>query len=241
MGREINQLNALTVAKITKPGRYTGGGGLYLDVSPTGAKKWLFFYKQAGKRREVGLGSYQAVPLASARAKAAAAREVLAAGRDPISERNTEEAARSREAGVPTFGEYADDVIATQEHAWRNDKHRAKWRMTLEVYARPLRHLPVNEITTEHVLSVLKPIWTEKPETANRLRGRIERVLDAAKANRYRHTENPARWRGHLENHLSKRRTLSRGHHKALPWRDAGLHLPAAGGAGKGLHSCLRA
>jgi Arm DNA-binding domain len=220
MGREINRLKPLTVAKLSKAGRYADGGGLYLDVSTSGAKKWLFFFKRGGKRREMGLGSFQAVPLAAARAKAASAREALAAGRDPISERKAAEAEQERTSAVPTFGEMADELMAGIEAGFRNDKHKAQWRMTLEVYAEPLRTKPVNDITTEDVLAVLKPLWTEKHETASRLRGRIEKVLSAAKAKRYRSGENPAQWKGHLDHLLPKKQKLTRGHHKAMPWRE---------------------
>ena len=120
----------------------------------------------------------------------------------------------------PTFGELADQVVAALEKGWRNAKHRAQWRMTLETYAAPLRSKPVDQITTEDVLGVLQPIWTSKAETASRVRGRIEKILDAAKAKGLREGENPARWRGHLDHLLPKRQLLQRGHHAAMPWQE---------------------
>ena len=218
VGREINRLKPITISKIRKPGRYADGGGLYLEVGATGARKWLFFYKRNGKRREMGLGSFHAVPLAAARAKAAAAREALAGGSDPIAKRRDEEDEAKRSAGVPTFGALADALLPELKAEWRNDKHKAQWTSTLQTYAASLRGRLVNEIGVDDVLSVLRPIWLSKPETASRVRGRIERILDAAKAKGYRTGENPAAWRGNLEHLLPARVKLSRGHHKALPY-----------------------
>jgi integrase len=155
------------------------------------------------------------VSLAEARVAASAARQHLRAGRDPIAER---ELARQSAGGVPTFGEMADHLIEGIEHGFRNAKHRYQWRQTLTQYAKPLRPKPVDAITTEDVLECLKPLWQTKAETAARLRGRIERVLDAAKAKGYRTGENPARWRGHLDSLLPKRQRLTRGHHAAMPF-----------------------
>lgn len=220
MGREINRLKPISVSKIMKPGRYADGGGLYLEVSAAGAKKWLFFYKRSGKRREMGLGSFHAVPLVSARAKAASARETLAGGIDPITKRRGEEEEAKRSAGVPTFGALSDALLPEFEAEWRNDKHKAQWTSTLQTYAAPLRGKPVNEIDVDDVLSVLRPIGLTKSETASRLRGRIERILNAAKAKGYRTGENTAAWRGNLEHLLPARIKLTRGHHKALPYED---------------------
>nr|QQZ48873.1 tyrosine-type recombinase/integrase [Phenylobacterium glaciei] len=119
---------------------------------------------------------------------------------------------------VPTFGEVADEFLASLSPQWRNEKHRAQWAMTLKTYAKPLRPLPVDRVDTPAVLEVLQSIWLAKPETASRLRGRIERVLDAAKAKGFRIGENPARWRGHLDHLLPKRQKLTRGHHAAMPY-----------------------
>jgi integrase len=163
------------------------------------------------------LGSYPTVSLTEARDKAAEARKIHKAGKSPV------EAKREgikADAGKPTFGKVADDFIAAKGAEWRNPKHRAQWMMTLERYAAPLRSRPVDRIDTEAVLEVLTPIWQKTPETASRLRGRIEAVLDAARARGFipRNEANPARWRGHLDKLLPKRSKLARGHHAAMPY-----------------------
>src|SRR3984893_14922145 len=214
MARKINRLNARSVATITERGRHADGGGLYLSISPNGARRWVFLYRWHGKPTEIGLGSARDVSLARARELAGQARANLAEGSNP------KEVRRSADA---SFGECADRLIAAMRPSWRNRKHVAQWEMTLRDYAAPLRRLPVDKITTDDVLSVLKPVWHEKPETASRLRGRIERVLDAAKAKGLRSGENPARWRGHLDQLLPKRQQLTRGHHAAMDYAD----LPA--------------
>jgi integrase len=219
MGRTIHKLTARSVETITKPGRHSDGGGLYLVVTKEGHRKWVFISIRNGKRQDMGLGraGRGGVSLAKAREAAAAAREALATGADPLAARRAAERERAR---VPTFGEMADHLIASMTPEWRNEKHRAQWSMTLTKYAAPLRVLPVDKVTTEDVLQVLKPLWTTRPETASRLRGRIERVLDAAKALGQRSGENPALWRGHLANLLPKRQKLTRGHHAAMPFVD---------------------
>ncbi len=215
MAKEVRKLSARGAATVTKPGRHSDGGGLYLNVTETGARSWVFMWKVAGRRREMGLGSARDVPLARARELAAECRTIIAAGRDPLQVRAESQAAGRK---VPTFGECADEFIAAKQSEWRNEKHRAQWSMTLTTYAAPLRKLPVDAIDTAAVLSVLKPIWQAKPETASRFRGRIEQVLDAAKAQGHRMGENPARWRGHLDKLLAKRQKLTRGHHAAMPY-----------------------
>jgi integrase len=204
-------------AATTKPGRYGDGGGLYLVVSPSGARKWVYRFTYAGKVTETGLGSANVVSLAEARRKAYEARRLLDAGENPVVAKRKAAAIR---AGVPTFGTVADAFVKAKESEWRNEKHKAQWRASLTDLAAPLRALPVDEIDTAAVLSVLKPLWQAKPETASRLRGRIEAVLDAAKAQGHRTGENPAAWRGHLAHLLSKRGKLSRGHHAAMDYRD---------------------
>ena len=194
--------------KTAKPGKYGDGGGLQLAVAAPGAKKWVLRFLWQGKAREMGLGSYPEVKLAEAREKAMAGRRLARSGIDPIAE-------RKQDKRVPTFGKLADEVVAEQSKGFRNEKHK-----TLREYAAQLRPMPVDAITTEDVLGVLKPIWTTKTETASRLRGRIERVLNAAKAKGCRSGENPAAWRGHLENLLPKRQKLTRGHHAAMPYPD---------------------
>src|SRR5258708_18440020 len=159
----------------------------------------------------MGLGTPATVSLADAREKAATARRKIDQGLNPIDE-------RKRDNGVPTFGEMADQVREALSAGFRNEKHKAQWRSTLATYAASLRDKPVDTITTDDVLAVLKPIWTLKPETASRVRGRIEKVLDAAKAKSFRDGENPARWRGHLDHLLPRPSKLARGHHAAMPY-----------------------
>jgi integrase len=210
MARQVQRLSARTATTLTRPGRHSDGGGLYLNVTESGAKSWLFMWKVAGKRREIGLGPLRDVPLGRARELAADARQHVLEGRDP--------AASREKPKVMTFGEAADALVESMAPSWRNEKHKAQWGMTLRVYCEPMRAKPVSEITTEDVMRVLRPIWQTKAETASRLRGRIERVLDYAKTHGMRSGENPARWRGHLDAALPKRQKLTRGHHKAIPY-----------------------
>jgi integrase len=210
----------LTARKVetAKPGKYSDGGNLYLIVSETGARKWVLRFTWRGRAKEMGLGSAASVPLADAREKAASARRKIAQGVNPIE-------ARKRDGGIPTFGEMADDVRETLSAGFRNEKHKTQWKSTLETYAAPLRGKPVDTITTDDVLTVLKPMWTTKAETASRVRGRIEKVLDAAKAKGFREGENPARWRGHLDHLLPRPSKLARGHHAAMPYEDVGAFV----------------
>jgi integrase len=215
MSREVNRLNARAVATIAARGRHADGGGLYLSVSPNGGRRWVFLYRWHGKPTEIGFGSARDVTLARARELARQARGNLAEGLNPKDARKSSK--------VPTFGECADRVIEAMRPSWRNEKHAAQWTMTLARYAAPLRHLPVDKVSTDDVLAVLKPQWGAKPETASRVRGRIERVLDAAKAQGLRSGDNPARWRGHLDQLLPKRQRLTRGHHAAMAY----IEVPA--------------
>ena len=217
MARQINRLNARAVATLAENGRHADGGGLYLSISPNGGRRWVFLYRWHGKPTEIGFGSARDVTLARARELAKDARGRLAEGINPKEARKPTEGA--------TFGECADRLIAAMRPSWRNGKHAAQWEMTLREYAAPLRRLPAHIITTDDVLSVLKPLWNEKPETASRVRGRIERVLDAAKAQGLRSGENPARWRGHLDQLLPKRQRLSRGRHAAMSYSDVPTFL----------------
>lgn len=214
MGRVLGKLNARSVATLTKPGRHSDGGNLYLSVSDGGARRWVFMYVLHGRQREMGLGPVRDVTLAKARDLAAEARKHLTDGRDPIVERSSKRAAQRP---VPTFADVADDLYATLSPTWKNAKHRWQWENALKVQAKPLRSLPVDQIGIDDILGILKPVWREKPETASRLRNRVERVLDAAKAKGHRSGDNPARWRGNLDHLLSKRERLTRGHHRALP------------------------
>lgn len=220
----VNALTPLTV-KNAKPGRHADGGGLHLLVKKSGARSWVYRYMLNRKSRDVGLGpasGTDAISLADARDLAAALRLKVKAGIDPLEERHraaAEAVAAEQAAKVAgtTFKAAAEAYIAANEDSWRNSKHRQQWRNTLAAYVYPeFGDLPVADVDTPHVLQVLEPIWKEKPETASRIRGRIETILDSAKARGYRTGENPARWRGHLAHFLPARRKLSRGHHKAL-------------------------
>ena len=158
-------------------GRHSDGGGLYL-FNQDGRSRWIYMYTLGGKRRVMGLGGYPSVSLKDARRNRDEAEKQLQDGKDPSAERQV--VLPSEPQSAPTFGEMAEQVITSKESQWRNAKHRAQWRMTLDVYAAPLKDKPVDEITTVDVLAVLKPLWLTKQETASRLRGRIEAVLDAA-------------------------------------------------------------
>jgi integrase len=217
--RQINRLSAREVATLTEPGRHADGGNLYLSIDDEDRRRWVFMYERNGKQRELGLGSAAkgGVSLKMARKKAGEGRALLELGVDPLAVWNKPAAEE-----IPTFGTAADDYFAAHEAGFRNEKHKAQWRMTLTRYCEPIRNAPVDAIDTEAVLSVLKPLWTRAPETASRLRGRIEAVLDAAKARGHigRNEANPARWRGHLDKLLPKRAKLTRGHHAAMPYAD---------------------
>lgn len=211
MAHSINRLSARTVSSLKVPGKYADGAGLYLEIDPGLAKRWTFIFQWHGQRKQMGLGSVSTVSLAEAREQALAARKMIQANVNPIE-------ARKADREGKTFGDVADQVLASLLPSMSNPKHRAQWETALKKSAAPLRSKRVDEITTEDVLSVLRPVWTRTPETASRLRGRIERVLDAAKAKGLRKGENPARWRGHLDVLLPRRRTLVRGHHSAMSY-----------------------
>ena len=216
------RLTARGTATLSAPGKYGDGRGLWLRIRPDGGKAWVFRYTRQRRAREMGLGPAPDVSLKEARDQAAAARQLLRQGRDPIEVRRTEQAARR---GVPSFRQCADDFILDNEIGWHNPKHRQQWRNTLAAYAFPvLGDKPVDVIGTDDVLRVLQPLWQAKSETASRLRGRMERVLDWARVKKFRHGENSARWRNHLENLLPKPSEVRAVRHfAALPWRD----LPA--------------
>lgn len=225
MATSINRLSAKTVEAISRPGRHSDGGNLYLSVGPTGSRRWVFLFRWQKKLTEMGLGSAKPgqTTLKEAREKASRARALLRDGINPLQEK------RVRPKDVPTFGAFADTLVGDIASGFSNQKHAAQWRTTLTTHAAALRDKPVDKITTDDVLAVLKPIWTTIPETASRLRGRIERVLSAAKAKGLREGENPARWRGHLDQMLPKRQKLSRGHHAALPFDQVPVFMALAG------------
>jgi integrase len=209
--KRTKRLSARTV-DTAKPGKYADGNGLYLIVSPSGARKWVFRYMRNGRAREMGLGRASGGTLAETRRKALEAQSQLAGGIDPLAQ-------KKRGTGAPTFGQLATEVRESLSAGFRNAKHKAQWKNTLETYAAPLKDLKVDAIETEHVLECLRPIWTQKPETASRVRGRIEKVLDAARAKGYRTAENPARWRGHLDHLLPRPKKLAKGHHASIRYQ----------------------
>ena len=213
------KLNARKVESLAVPGRHSDGQyNLYLFISPNGGKRWTFLYRWKGARKEMGLGSAANVSLAEARNLAMEARKSLNAGDDPLEVKAEQ---RRASVAIPTFGAFADEYIRIHRPKFRNDKHAAQWEMTLsEAYCKAIRSKPVSEIDTEAVLKVLQPIWQKVPETASRLRGRIENVLDAAKVRGFLTGENPARWKGHLKSILPARQCLTRGHHAAMPYDD---------------------
>ena len=226
--RAIHRLSATRVERVKKPGLYADGGGLYLQVIG-GAKSWILRYDFQGRRREMGLGPLRDVGLAGARQQAARWRHTLKVDRrDPLEAREAERLAeRLRTASAVTFKEAAGRYIEAHRPSWRNDKHAGQWETTLTTYAYPvLAALPVADVQVGHVLKVLEPIWTVKPETAGRVRGRIEAVLDWAAARGYRAGDNPARWRGHLEKLLPARsKVRSVAHHAALPFAEVGAFV----------------
>lgn len=221
MPRSINKLTARQVTTLKEPGRHADGGGLYLRITAQGARAWVFMTVRAGKRVEIGLGAASAVSLAAARRTAGEMREASVTGNDP----RTVLAAKQEQAApvIPTFGEFAESYIASVEGGWRNPVHRQQWRRSLRHHAAKLSDKPIDQIGTDDVLAVLQPIWMTKAETAKRVRGRIEKILDAAKARCLcpRDAMNPAMWKGHLALLLPPPSKLARGHHAALPWLKA--------------------
>jgi integrase len=221
------KLKALEIKALKVPGRYSDGKGLYFMVDPSGrTARWVFRFSLNKRVTEMGLGGYPDVSLAAAREKAGELRSMVKAGVDPVAEkRETRAAIRADEARAskPTFGDVADDYIKAKGSEWRSEKHRDQWIMTLTKLAAPIRALPVDEITVEHILAMLQPIWEQTPETASRLRGRVAKVIDAASAKGLfpADRKNPAVWQGHLEHWLPKRSKLSKSHHAALPYDDA--------------------
>lgn len=221
MARAINILTARAVSALKEPGRHSDGGGLYLRITTGGARSWVFMSAVGGKRVEIGLGAASAVGLAAARTLAAEMREAVALGNDPRAVLAPKELVEA--VPVATFSSFAEDYIASVEGGWKNPVHRQQWRNSLRDHAGPIHNKSLDQITTDDMLAVLQPIWLTKPETAGRVRGRIERILDAAKARGLipRDTANPARFKGHLDFLLARQPGMVRGHHAALPYKDA--------------------
>jgi integrase len=219
----MGKLTAIQVARAATPGMYSDGQGLYLQVTHAGAKSWIYRYQLHGKQHYLGLGSASAITLKRARELLAEPRRLRAEGIDPVETRRAQRsAARLAAAKGVTFRQCAESYFATHEHAWKSEVHRQQWRTSVQTDAYPaLGSLSVQDIDTSLVLEVLRPIWKAKPVSANRLRSRIENILDAAKSADLRTGDNPARWAGHLENLLpSPRKMRSVEHYAALPYRD---------------------
>ena len=232
MARETKELSPLEVSRISAQGYHHVGGvaGLVMQVSKSGTKSWLMRVMVGGKRREIGLGGYPDVTLAGAKEAARFVREKIAAGIDPVEAKAEARSKLAAAAGsAMSFQEAAEKYIAANEAGWKSAKHAAQWTSTLEAYAYPkIGKLQVAHIETSHVLGILEPIWSTKTETASRIRGRIESVLDWAKVRGLRKTENPARWKGHLDHILPARSKVQKtNHHAALDYRYVGAFMAA--------------
>ena len=228
MARLIEKLTPLGVSKKQTPGHYGDGGGLWLQISKFKSKNWVFRYTLHGTRREMGLGATHTVSLAEARQKAKECRLTLLDGKDPIEVRETTTLAEAlRRAKMMTFDQCAAAYIEAHRTSWKNVKHISQWESTIQAYASPvIGKLPVTSVDTDLVVKILNPIWQTKTETATRLRGRIESVLDWATTSKFRQGDNPARWRGHLENLLSSPNKIAKvKHHPALPWQELGKFM----------------
>jgi integrase len=229
MGRAKDKLSVkFTEKNDLKPGLHGDGGGLYLQVSENKTtnrktKSWVFRYMIAGRARIMGMGDFERVTLKEARKKRDAAYSLVLDGIDPIDERQARKAAQAAEkAKLTTFKECAKGYITANQSGWKSPKHASQWTSTLETYAYPvLGHLSVQAVETAHIMKILQPIWTKKTETASRVRGRIEKVLDRAKALKLRDGENPARWTGHLDQLLPRKSQVAPvEHHPALPYHE---------------------
>ena len=212
-----HKLSESNLKRLDKPGIYSDGDGLFIRVRKGGSRQWFFIYKRAGQRSEIGLGGYgqgtAPVSLALAREKAEGIRDRLARGLDPRCE--------SKPVRAVTFKDCMDGLLRAKSGDWKNAKHQAQWEMTLREYAAPLHDRPVADIVMGDVKECLLPHWTERPETAARLRSRIQAVIDYGIAHGWRTAGNPARWRGLLDKVMPRRQKLTRGHHAALAYSDA--------------------
>jgi integrase len=226
--RTLNRLSNLKVARAKQAGMYADGGGLYLRVAEGGSKQWIFRYVANGRLRDMGVGPCHTLTLAEARERATEARKLRLEGIDPIEHKKARRAAvAAAEAKAMTFKQCTEGFIRDNEAKWSNSKHRREWKSTLERYVYPeLGSLSVAAIDTPLVLNVIKPLWERAPETASRVRGRIENVLGWATVHHYRTGDNPARWKGHLEHALPARSKVAKvKHHAALPYTEAGSFI----------------
>jgi integrase len=221
MAKVVGKLTALSLSKPRGQGHYHDGNGLYFQVARGGSQSWVYRYMLNKRPRMMGLGSYPELSLGDARKRAAECRRLRNDGIDPIeTQKAVRTAAKVEAAKGITFENCSKAYIESHKNGWRNAKHAEQWTTTLSTYAYPVfGDLPVDSVDTKLVMKVLEPIWAIKTETAARLRGRIENILDWAKTREYREGENPARWRGHLQNLLPQRRKVRKvRHHPALPY-----------------------
>lgn len=228
MARLIGKLTVIQINKEKKKGLHSDGGGLYLQVTSNGAKSWIMRFKLDGKSHDMGLGAYPTVTLSDARDKAADCRKLLSVKINPINARNNDIAkAKAAASNLKTFKECAEAYILAHESVWNNEKHIKQWRNSLATHAYPeLGNVPVREIDIALILKVLKPIWHNTTETASRVRGRIERVLNWAIVQGLRDADNPAVWKGKLENLLPTPSKISSvNHHPALKHREISSFL----------------
>lgn len=229
MPKIAKAMSAAQVARLTDPGLYAAGGvpGLQLQVAPTGARSWVLRILVGSKRRDIGLGGYPAVPLAQARERAREMRDKVWRGIDPVEERRAVKAALTQVQDIPTFADCAKRLLAAKDAGFANRKHAAQWRATIDTYAGPvIGSMAVDKVELRHVVDILTPIWTEKTETAKRLRGRIEAVLDWAAVSGYRSGTNPARWRGNLDKLLAApNKVAKKEHFAAMPYADVPVFL----------------
>ena len=224
----MGKLTAKQVENLREPGIYEDGSGLRMLVDKNGNRRWRFRYQLRGKRREMGLGAFPLVSLKSARDTANEHRILIQRGTDPlVAKRQAEADRQAKELAERTFEEIAAEYIEAHRGGWRNPKHADQWEATLDTYAYPkIGKTLVNEVSTADVLRVIQPIWQKKAETASRIRGRIELVLDAAKAQGYRTGDNPARWRGHLDKLLPPRSKVAPVKHRpAMPFDEVAAFM----------------
>ncbi|WP_137154850.1 site-specific integrase [Rhizobium sp. FKL33] len=230
-----HKLTDSKIKSISKPGVHGDGDGLYLRVQSSGSRSWIFVWRRYGIRREIGLGPYGAgaghVSLAAARTKAQECRQIIGAGGDP----KTELSERKAAVKLASFGQIADEYIAAMQPKWKSDKTLAKWERFAKIHTKDIRKVPVEAVSTEDVLKVIRPMWADKPETAGNIRECVKLVLDHAKARGLRSGDNPAEWKGHLDQILPPPKKLVRGHHAAMPFSEVASFfkkLGAVGGVG---------
>jgi hypothetical protein len=228
----LSQKKIEAILRAAKPGLYCDGRGLYLKLAPPHSASWVLKYTVAGRRHAHGLGPYPLLGLANARATALEKRRAIAAGQDPILATRTARFATR----IATFREVAEKYIEAHAAGWKGSKSEQQWRQSLRDYVYPvIGDLPVQAVDTDAVLRCIEPLWATKPETASRVRGRIESILTAAKARGQRQGDNPAQWRGHLETILAPRSKIAKVQHfKALDYREMGAYACAASARGHG-------